>query len=605
MNQSQRNGGWGKRLASTVRVATATALVAGTMLVTTRIGEANAGAGDRALTLVNVHTNEGGTIVFKRNGRYDPEGLKKLNWVLRDWRKNQPTNMDPHLFDLIWQVYQQSGSRVPIKVVCGYRSPETNGMLRNRSRGVAKHSQHMLGKAMDFYIPDVALPKLRAIGLKMQVGGVGFYPTSGSPFVHMDTGSVRHWPKMTRDQLVRIFPDGKTLHVPSDGRPLPGYAEALAAYQKRKSSGGDAVMMASASGSAGGKSFLQRIFGGGADEEEDNADTGRAVKAAGTVAPAGDDDSDAPAVKTAKDAPKTAPAAQPDESDTAPVLVAAAAPVPRPSPIQQTPAAEPVVVAAAEEAPAETETAMAPVPRPSPIAVAAVEEPVAVADAAEALPVPRSSPVARPTVALASAASTGGVSGHAVAAQLAALNAAGKPAAATPLALAAAEPAHQPSTAAEAIAEAMGKGDTMGAAPVLAYAPADDGAPRIDASTGALVAGRAAARPDVTAAAVASNDDWQDPLAQFTSVGYSADTIELVTRPGSTRQMAYAEMEMPHPFGEPALFTAPERSIQLGFGRIAYEGLRTDRFSGPLVRPLGTMVFASNTTGTQTVALKR
>ena len=64
-------------------------------------------------------------------------------------------------------------------------------------------------------------------------------------------------------------------------------------------------------------------------------------------------------------------------------------------------------------------------------------------------------------------------------------------------------------------------------------------------------------------------------------------------------------MEMPHPFGEPALFTAPERSIQLGFGRIAYEGLRTDRFSGPLVRPLGTMVFASNTVGTQTAALKR
>ncbi len=600
MNHAQRNGGWKKRIASTVRVATATALVAGTMLVTGRIGEAGASAGDRALTLVNVHTNEGGTIVFKRNGRYDPEGLKRLNWVLRDWRKNQPTNMDPHLFDLIWQVYQQSGSRVPIKVVCGYRSPETNGMLRARSRGVAKHSQHMLGKAMDFYIPDVALPKLRAIGLKMQIGGVGFYPTSGSPFVHMDTGSVRHWPKMTRDQLVRIFPDGKTLHIPSDGKPLPGYAEALAAYQKRKAGDGDTVMMASASG--GGKSFLQRLFGGGADEEEDNADTGPSVKSGGTAvaAAAGDDDSDAPVVKTAKDAPKTAPAVMPDEA--APTVVAAMAPVPRPAPAQET--AEPVVVA--DAAPAEVEVAMAPMPRPSPVAHAAAEEPVVVADATDVLPVPRSSPIAKPTVSLASASSTGAVSGHAVAAQLAALTAPSKPVTAEPLALAEATPVHQPSTAAEAIAEAVGKGDSTGAAPVLAYAPADDGAPRIDASTGALVAGRtAASHPDVTAAAVASNDDWQDPLASFTSVAYSADTIELVTRPGSTRQKAYADMEMPHPFGQPALFMAPSHSIQLGFGRVAYEGLRTDRFSGPLVRPLGTLVFAANFQPGQTVALKR
>ena len=88
---------------------------------------------------------------------------------------------------------------------------------------------------MDFFIPDVPLAKLREIGLRMQIGGVGFYPTSGSPFVHMDTGSVRHWPRMTRQQLVRVFPNGNTLHVPSDGKPLPGYAEALAAYKARKS----------------------------------------------------------------------------------------------------------------------------------------------------------------------------------------------------------------------------------------------------------------------------------------------------------------------------------------------------------------------------------
>ena len=187
-----------------------------------------------SLKLYNIHTQETGTFVFKRNGVYDQAGLAQLNDFLRDWRKDQPTHMDPHLFDLLWQVYRQSGSHDYIHVVCGYRSPDTNGMLRRRSKGVAENSLHMQGKAMDFFIPDVPLAKLREIGLRMQIGGVGFYPTSGSPFVHMDTGSVRHWPRMTRQQLVAVFPNGRTLHIPSDGKPLPGYAEALAAYKARK-----------------------------------------------------------------------------------------------------------------------------------------------------------------------------------------------------------------------------------------------------------------------------------------------------------------------------------------------------------------------------------
>ena len=166
----------------------AVALVAFTLL---SLAPHSAAAEDRALKLLNTHTKETATIVFKRNGPYDPGGLAELNQFLRDWRKNQPTKMDPELFDLIWDVYRQSGSNDYIHVVCGYRSPETNGMLRRRSNGVAKNSQHMRGKAMDFFIPGVPLAKLRAIGLRMQAGGVGYYPTSGSPFVHMDTGSVR------------------------------------------------------------------------------------------------------------------------------------------------------------------------------------------------------------------------------------------------------------------------------------------------------------------------------------------------------------------------------------------------------------------------------
>jgi hypothetical protein len=85
---------------------------------------------------------------------------------------------------------------------------------------------------MDFYIPGISLEKVREIGLRMQRGGVGFYPTSGSPFVHMDTADIRMWPRMSRDELARVFPDGRTVQIPTDGRPMPGYAVALADVRK-------------------------------------------------------------------------------------------------------------------------------------------------------------------------------------------------------------------------------------------------------------------------------------------------------------------------------------------------------------------------------------
>jgi len=148
-------------------------------------------------------------------------------------------------------------------------------MLRKRSKGVANKSQHMLGKAMDFYIPGVPLKKLRDAGLRAQAGGVGYYPRSGSPFIHMDVGNVRHWPRMSRKELVAVFPNGKTLHVPTDGKPLPGFETALASYEARKKNGTTALALASnpaKSSKSGG--LLSALFGGGADEEEDNNDSG-------------------------------------------------------------------------------------------------------------------------------------------------------------------------------------------------------------------------------------------------------------------------------------------------------------------------------------------
>jgi uncharacterized protein YcbK (DUF882 family) len=186
----------------------------------------------RTISLHHIHTNEDIAITYKRDGRYDEAALDKLNWFLRDWRRNQVIRMDPQLIDLAWEVQRETGSTRPIWVVCGYRSPETNAMLRRRSSGVARFSQHMLGHAMDFYVPGVRLEELRVIGLRLQRGGVGFYPSSGSPFVHMDTGGVRMWPRMTRNELLRVFPDGRTAYLPSDGGPLPGYQLALADIRK-------------------------------------------------------------------------------------------------------------------------------------------------------------------------------------------------------------------------------------------------------------------------------------------------------------------------------------------------------------------------------------
>lgn len=233
-----------------------------------------ASAETRALRIQHLHTGEKAEIVFKRNGRYDQAGLKKINVMLRDWRRNEPTRMDPRLLDLVWQAYRASGSTAYIHIVSAYRSPATNAMLRSRSKGVARESQHMVGRAMDFFLPDVPLKKLRDIGLKMQGGGVGYYPTSGSPFIHMDVGNVRHWPGISRQELARVFPNGNTLHVPSDGRPLPGFDQALAAYKSRKSAGTPNIELASAdSGQRKSRGLLATLLGGrGADEADDVAE---------------------------------------------------------------------------------------------------------------------------------------------------------------------------------------------------------------------------------------------------------------------------------------------------------------------------------------------
>lgn len=277
----------------------------------------------KTLSFHHTHSGEDLTVTFKRDGRYDEAALKTLNHFLRDWRTQDETVMDRHLFDILWEVYRDVDGKQPIQIISSYRSPATNAMLRRRSSGVARFSQHMLGHAMDFYIPGVPLEQIRFAGLRLQRGGVGFYPTSGSPFVHLDTGSIRHWPRMTHDQLARVFPDGKTVHLPTDGVPLKGYELAKAEIERR-GTGDDA-------GST--PSFFAALFKG-----------------------------------------KSAPAASNDEDDegvpaasgkaAAPTIVAAAA---KPADPVPTPRAKPSVAVAIQLASADAQLVAPPKPKPAPV----------------------------------------------------------------------------------------------------------------------------------------------------------------------------------------------------------------------------------------------
>ncbi len=276
------------------RIGLASALL---MLGAGSVHDATAQNETRTLTFHHTHSDENLSVTFKRDGRYDEDALKQLNHFLRDWRTQDETVMDRHLFDILWEVYRDVDGKQPIQIISSYRSPATNAMLRHRSAnsGVARFSQHMLGHAMDFYIPGVQLEQIRYAGLRLQRGGVGFYPTSGSPFVHLDTGSIRHWPRMTYDQLAKVFPDGRTVHVPTNGVPMKGYELAKADIEKR-GDGDDAAAISKTS-------FLASLFRGKGkakanEEEEEAAVPAEPAKPAPVVVAAAKPAPAAPATRT-------------------------------------------------------------------------------------------------------------------------------------------------------------------------------------------------------------------------------------------------------------------------------------------------------------------
>ena len=146
---------------------------------------------ERSLSLYNNHTREHLKVVYWVDGDYVPEALSDINHLLRDHRTDQVASMDPALLDLLYDLGHKIGARHPFHVISAYRSPKTNAKLRQRSKRVAKRSQHMYGKAVDIYVPGYKLADLRRAALSLRRGGVGYYPRSN--FIHVDTARVRFW----------------------------------------------------------------------------------------------------------------------------------------------------------------------------------------------------------------------------------------------------------------------------------------------------------------------------------------------------------------------------------------------------------------------------
>ena len=143
--------------------------------------------------LVFYHTHSGKTleVVYFREGNYDPKAMAKLKIFLADWRDGQQHDIDPQLLDILWKIQQTTGNSGIWEVISAYRSASTNKMLRSKSKGVAQHSQHLLGKAIDVRLKGLDLESLHQTAKYLELGGVGFY--AGPDFVHIDTGRVRHW----------------------------------------------------------------------------------------------------------------------------------------------------------------------------------------------------------------------------------------------------------------------------------------------------------------------------------------------------------------------------------------------------------------------------
>jgi uncharacterized protein YcbK (DUF882 family) len=161
------------------------------LVPTSALAMLTAPATPRRLKFYNLHTSEQLDIVYFEKGRYIPQALAEIDYILRDYRQNVVKPMSPALLDLVVAMRRKLHTDAEVAIISGYRTPETNAMLAARSDGVAHHSLHMDGLALDWRVPGRTLEQLHQVALAMRGGGVGYYPSSD--FVHVDVGRVRYW----------------------------------------------------------------------------------------------------------------------------------------------------------------------------------------------------------------------------------------------------------------------------------------------------------------------------------------------------------------------------------------------------------------------------
>lgn len=150
------------------------------------------GGGDiRRIAMYSGRTGESVDTIYWIEGRYIKEALKEINHFMRDWRIDKSVSMDTRTIDIMAAAHSLMEVNEPYTLLSGYRSPQTNAMLRTRSRGVAKNSLHMKGQAADLRLKNRTVSQMFSAAKACRAGGVGKY--SGSNFVHMDCGVVRTW----------------------------------------------------------------------------------------------------------------------------------------------------------------------------------------------------------------------------------------------------------------------------------------------------------------------------------------------------------------------------------------------------------------------------
>ena len=150
------------------------------------------GAGDiRKIKMYSGRTGERIDTIYWIEGEYIDEAVQEVNFFMRDWRRDSFIQMDRRNIDIMAAAHRLMDTSEPYMLLSGYRSPETNAMLRSRSRGVAKNSRHMVGEAADLRLNGRSVSQMGRAAAALGSGGVGKY--SGSNFVHMDCGPVRVW----------------------------------------------------------------------------------------------------------------------------------------------------------------------------------------------------------------------------------------------------------------------------------------------------------------------------------------------------------------------------------------------------------------------------